>query len=329
MSDLSPNINISFQEIINELVHGETPLNQRLLHRLSDLIEEETSLLKEVWSDIIEWRKQALLEDLETLYARDTLLSFESICKIALEDQNPQIRFLALRSLQEYEVVDLIPTFIEIMILDEDEELRALAAANLGKYVYLGEVEAISKQKKDNIENNLLNVAQGSDSSIVRRKAIESLGYSSHKKVPQLIKDAYNSQQAEWVASALFAMGRTIDPRWRTEIIKMLNSPIHEVRFEAIKAAGELELSESRRILIEYLDDQNQEIRMASVWALANIGGENTQAILEDVLQRIDLEEEEISIIEEALDHLIFNQSLGTIEDLDYYDPDEFGEFSM
>ena len=323
MNDLTAKFITPIEEIIDELLHGETPLNTRFLHRLSDLVDEEFLLIKKAWPNILAWRRQALLEDLEALYAKDTLLSFEGVCRIALEDSNPQVRFLALRSFLEYEVADLIPNFIQTMIEDKDEEIRALAAQNLGKYVYLGEVESLAKEKQENIEAHLLKVAHGSDSSLVRRKAIESLGYSSHKDVPDLISEAYNSNRNDWIASALFAMGRTIDPRWEPEIIKMLRNPVKEIRFEAIKAAGELEISSSRKILMEYLEDPDSEIRIAAIWALARIGGEGIRTILLDILQETEFEEEAL-IIEEALDHLIFNQSLGSIDNLEFFEVDEF-----
>ncbi len=325
MNDMTSKLNMPFRDIINELLQGETPLNPRYLNRLSDIIEEEEILLKKVWPNIAEWRRQALLENLEALFAEDTLLSFESICRIALEDSTPQIRFLALRSLQEYEVVDLIPTFIQTMIEDDDEEICALAAINLGKYVYLGEVDSLPKYQLKRIEENLFNVAYGSNSSLVRRKAIESLGYSSHKDVPDLIKQAFHSEQVEWIASALFAMGRTIDHRWEPEILEMLGSPIPEIRFEAIRAAGELELPSTRSLLIEYIDDSDPETRMAAIWSLARIGGEDTQAILERLLLEAEYEEDEL-IIEEALDHLLFNQSLGSLDDLELFNLDESKE---
>jgi HEAT repeat protein len=325
MQHLSATTDIGFQELIDDLLEGEIPLNPRYLYRFSDLVEAEINLLKQAWSDIVEWRRQALLEDLEALFATDTLLSFEAICRIALEDSNPQIRFLAMRSLQEYEVVDLIPTFIQIMMEDKDEEIRAMAAINLGKYVYLGEVDTISKDKQRHIEDKLLQVAHSSDSSLVRRKAVEALGYSSNQQVPKLIKAAYQSGKPEWIASALFAMGRTIDPRWQSEIETMLDSAVSEIRFEAIRAAGELEISSARFKLINCLDASESEIRMAAVWSLARIGGEGIQAIFEILLQQAEVEEE-IQIIEDALEHLIFTQSLDSLDDFDGIDPDIYEE---
>jgi HEAT repeat protein len=221
-----------------------------------------------------------------------------------------------MRALLEYEVIDLIPFFIQTMEEDEDEEIRALAAANLGKYIYLGEVDNIPRIKHKEIEESLLRVAHGSDTALVRRKAVEALAYSSHQDIPGLIQAAYQSGQPEWVASALYAMGRTVDLRWEPQIKAMLHSPIHEILFEAIRAAGELELASARSILIEYLDESDREIRMAAVWALARIGGENIQALLIELLEQAE-EEEDIQIIEDAIDHLAFYQELDSLDDFD------------
>jgi HEAT repeat protein len=203
------------------------------------------------------------------------------------------------------------------MLEDDDEGLRALAATNLGKYVYLGEVDSISKQKKGEIESSLFEVTYGTDSPLVRRKALESLGYSSHQDVPNLITDAYKSNQDDWVSSALQAMGRTIDMRWEPEILEMLRSPNQGIQFEAIRAAGEIELTSTRPILLDLLHSGNKNIRKAAVWSLAQIGGENLLSVFEDMLQQVE-DQAEVLIIEEAIDHLVFNQSINDLPDLDF-----------
>ena len=55
------------------------------------------------------------------------------------------LRFVppGLRMLWEYEDEKLIPTLIELLKVDFDPIVRSQAAAALGKYVYLGEIEEI------------------------------------------------------------------------------------------------------------------------------------------------------------------------------------------
>ena len=86
----------------------------------------------------------------------------------------------AVRILREYELVDLLPTFVDMSEHDLDVEVRAASAAALATYIYMGEVEDISPQKLQKVEECLLRVIKGSDMPSIQRKALEALGSISH-----------------------------------------------------------------------------------------------------------------------------------------------------
>jgi len=316
-NDASGQKEIPFQDVIKGLLDDDRPLNPLFLYRLSDLEGEELTELQKSWPDISDPRKLGLLEDLEELFEIDYLLSFESIFRLGVNDADRLNRFVAIRSLQEYEVVDLIPVYIDILENDKDDELRALAATSLGKYVYLGEIEEQQHVNLSKIENCLLKVALGQEKSLVQRRAVESLGYSSHKEVPKLIEKAFSSSDINWLTTAICAMGRSYSKRWHSKVLKILDHSALDVRFEAVKAAGELELSKAKPKLLELLDDSDPDIRMAAVWSLSQIGGEGLQKYLEMLLEKTE-SEKEAELIEEALDNLIFNESIGIYDSLDY-----------
>jgi hypothetical protein len=307
----------SIDEVITTLLDLETPLQKRKLTILSDLVGEDLSRFQQVWLSIPVERRLEILKSIKQLYDEDTLLSFETICRLALEDSSLQIRFTAIRSLQEYEVKDLVTTYINFLEEDENEEIRAIAATALGKYVYQGEIDELSGSKLEHIVSCLLLAARGGDTQLVRRRALESLGYSNHKEVSKLIEDAFASENELWLASALLAMGRTFDNSWDPTILNMLNHHCPEIRVEAIRAAGELEISESKPILLDYLEDKNSDIRMAAVWSLSKIGGDGLQGIFENLIETTDVDEE-INLIEDALDNFIFNQSIGLYDHSDF-----------
>jgi len=160
MEEKNSHFDVSFEAVVAALLDPDTTFNPRYLYSLSDLVGNELSLFKKTWPNIPDWRREALLEDMEQLYEADYLLSFEAVCRHALQDPLPSVRFLAIRSLQEYDVADLIPYFMQILQGDPDSELRALAAALLGKYVYQGEIEELSHQTLKEIEGCLLEVAR-------------------------------------------------------------------------------------------------------------------------------------------------------------------------
>ena len=87
-----------------------------------------------------------------------------------------------------------------------------------------------------------------------------------------------------------------------------------KIRVEAIRAAGELGIVEARPHLLAALETDEPEIRLAAVWSLSQIGGEMLQQVFETLLDETE-DDTEAEFIEEALDNLIFNQSIGFFDD--------------
>jgi HEAT repeat protein len=157
--------------------------------------------------------------------------------------------------------------------------------------------------------------------SLVSRRALESLGYSGRKEVSPLIEAAYQNKDPDWRASALNAMGRSCDQRWKKQVLSQLHAPDEEVRSEAIRAAGELELGSARPALLDLLADEDDlEPRREIIWSLAKIGGEGIRTRLEELLE-IEDDDEEVDFLEEALETLNFTEEMGPFDLLDI-DPD-------
>lgn len=270
------------------------------------------ALLAETWPKVSLRRREALLEDLEEHHMADDLLWFEEVGRLALKDKDPSVRIRAINILREYELVDLLPTFVDMSEHDPDADVRAAAAAALGTYIYMGEVEDIPSTKLKRVEECLLNLTTSSDSAQVRRKALEALGYSSRKEVVSLIKDAYASRDLDWQMAALFAMGRSANPRWNPLVLKKLSHTHPGVRAEAASAAGELEIAEAVPVLIEMLEDSDLDVRLASIWALSQLGGKGVREALENLLETTDLDEE-ADQIDSALENLDFTEEMSDL----------------
>jgi hypothetical protein len=321
---------IPFTKLIDALLDENTPFSPRYLHRLSDLAPADVSILVENWSKVSPRRRQALLEDMEETHMEDDLLSFEEVARLALEDSEPGVRRRAIHILREYELIDLLPTFIQMSEHDPDAEVRAAAAAALATFVYMGEVEDIAPHKLLSVEECLLRLTAGSDTTLVRRRALEALGFSSRKEVTPLIEDAYASTDFYWLVSALFAMGRSANSHWKPHVVKMLDHPHPLVRAEAASAAGELEIKAAVPKLLELLEDVDMDVRMASIWALSQVGGKGVRSTLENMLETTDFDDE-ADQIESALDNLDFTEEMQDLALLDIpedgMDADDSSEF--
>ena len=319
---------IPMAKIIDALLDENTRFRASYLNRLSDLEPEDTTLLVDAWPKISVRRRQALLEDLEEINIADDLQNFEAVARVALKDAEPGVRISAINILREYELTDLLPTFMNMAEHDPDPNVRAVAASSLGTYVYLGEVENLSPAKLERVEGCLLRIISSDDTPLVHRKALEALGYSSRNEVNGLIEKAYASDDMDWLVTALFAMGKSANSHWKPHVLKMLNDTHPMVRAEAASAAGELEIKESTQVLIDLLDDPDLDVRLAAIWALSEIGGTGVRQALENQLDTTD-DNEEADQIEKALENLDFTEEMREISLLEIQeDENEAGESS-
>lgn len=314
---------IPFQKIIDELLDGgRKELSRRSLQEFSDLDPASLSALFEAWPRIRPDRKRLLLEGLQSLSEADTLVSFDDLARALLTDADAQVRVRALRLLDECDDVKLVSPFLKILSSDEDAAARAEAASSLGKYVELGELEEIPEKTRRQIEDALLEKANSDDQPLVRRSALEALGYSSRPEVVTLLESAFRRQDPDWQASALFAMGRSSDDRWEEQVLSRLTDENPRVRLAAVEAAGELSLSSARAILLKMLEEEeNDDIASAAIWSLSQIGGEDARVYIENLLDLTD-DEEQIEFLEDALENLAFTEDLSRF-DLMSFDPDE------
>ena len=306
-------IQVPFKQVIADLLDNSKPFSPTHLHRFSDIDPADLASVRLAWPQVPADRRLSLLEDLEDLSDSDTLVSFDDLARFALEDNDPRVRAAAIRLLWESEDARLIPIFIKLMRSDSDETVRATAAGGLGLFVYLGEVEVIPEDKLKQVEESLLSIYQGQDKPIVRRRALEALGYSSRDEVPAFMESAYASGDKDWMASALFAMGRSADDRWEKQVLAMLDHPEPDVMLEAIRAAGELELNEARKPLLELVNENEEldvDLRSAAIWSLSQIGGEGVRELFEKLADETEDDDEEF-IIEEAIDNLNFKEGVG------------------
>jgi HEAT repeat protein len=156
----------------------------------------------------------------------------------------------------------------------------------------------------------------------VRRHALESLGFLSDDDTGQLIAQAYHHANDQMKLSAVFAMGRSLDAeRWGSIVVEELTAPDPEMRYEAARAAGELEYAPAVRKLGELLDDVDEEVQLVTVWSLGQIGGDKSRRLLTAVL---DSDAEHLhEEAEDALVELEFKADNLDFTMFDFEDDDE------
>jgi HEAT repeat protein len=321
-----------FQPVLDSLLNEKKDFPRKYLQQFSDMGDLELKTLMEVWSRVGVSRKLALLEGLETLAESDTLVNFDDFGKAILADPDSTVRGRAIRLLKESDDVKLVPTFINILNNDTDMQTRAEAAGVLGAFVDLGELEEIPEEVHHQVEDALFKVANGDDDVKVRRRALESLGYSSRPEASVLIESSFQREDPAWQASALFAMARSADSRWDADVLASLPSENRSVREAAVEAAGQLSIKEAGPILIRMLEEEeDDDVTSAMIWSLSQIGGEDARTYIETLLDQSE-DEDQIEYLEEALENLAFTEDLERFDllnfepDIDLEEVDEDGE---
>ncbi len=323
-----------FSEIKAALLNPETPFPAGLLYFFSDITQKNLDKLHDVWPQVSTLRRRGMLEDMETLAEGDTLLFFDTFATMCLDDEDPVARVTAIRLLWQSQQEDLVPRLINMMKEDPESIVRAASATGLGNFVYFGECEEIDESTYQNLFDRLMETYLSTDEVLVRRRALEALGYANHPDVRGFIQSAYDSNDDEWLQSALFAMGRSCDLRWAQSVLRMIDHPDLSVRYEAVRAAGELEIQEARELLFELLEEgtDDEDLYFATIWSLTKIGGEGVRSLIEMNLEDAD-DPEEIQFLEEALENLNFTEQVNLFdmmyveeEDFEDWEDDEYDE---
>ena len=299
----------SIQDLINALMDLEHQFPSRLLYQFSDLSTSEQNTLANCWSKVPLQRRQTFLQDLVSLAENDPVLMYEAVARIALDDEDTDVCISAIDLLFDSEDRHLIPIYLRLLAdQTRSEALRAAVANALGPYVYMGEVEKIRAEVLHEIEETLLRAYNEDVSELVRRRALEALGYSSREEIPAMLRKAAAMRDDLWLESAMFAMGRSADEQWEASVLENLEHENLAVRIQAVHAAGELALKKARRNLLRAIDlVDDDELRHEIIWALAQIGGEGVERKLDALLAAAE-DDEEGAFLEEAMEMLNFTE---------------------
>lgn len=293
----------NFAAVLDALKDDQAPLTSEILSELSDLDRERRGAFRVTWPQISVVRRQKIIRTLAETAETNIEFDFNAIMRMALEDEDAEVRAQAIGGLWEDEDETLIGRLLHILRHDQAEQVRASAAESLGRYVLLGELGELEESYAFSVQEALLHTFNTPQESVsVRCKALESLAYSSDEAISDLIEAAYNDRDERLAYSALFSMGRSADPRWQRIVLRELENSRPEFRYEAAQACGRLELVEAVHSLGQMAeDDADVEVRAMAIWALGQIGTTEARRIVNTLWDRQEEEGEEDDLIRQAL----------------------------
>lgn len=270
----------------------------------------------------------------------DYLTDYLPVLKEFLDDEDAEVRRLAISGLWDYPDPAMIDPLLEKAASDPSPKVRCQAIIALGRYIYEGEMadydfdwgalEEIMREgelpEEDflRVKDFLLAVYRDEGKSLdERRFAVEALGFLGDPEVCAIIEEAYAHPDLKMKVSAIFAMGRSADLRWKSTILRELTHPDPEMRYEAARASGALEIEEAIPQLRNLVYDSDREIQEVAIWALGQIGGAEARRILEERYEEAD--DFLCEVIEDALGELALRS--GDVEFLLYsLDMDEWAD---
>ena len=291
-------------KVIRSIGDENHPVSYQLLRNLSELNDRELEQFQEAWPGFSHQRRYELLRAMVALAEEHFEYNYNAIFAWTMADADPRNRILSIEGLWEDMTLRHLQRLNDILIQDEDVDVRAAAALALGRFVYWGEIEEVPESYGQQAVDALWDVYHDPREHVhVRRRALEGIAASSHAGAPRIIESAHFDENLYMRVSALYAMGRTADVRWIPYLLPELESQAPELRMEAARALGELEAAAAIDPMIRMLDtEKDTEVRFAILEALGQIGGEKAKQALQLAADSED--EAEAEIADMALENL-------------------------
>jgi HEAT repeat protein len=260
-----------------------------------------------------------------------------------LDDEDPDVRAMAIRGLWFSPSPALLDRLIEMADQDPSPLVRARAISGLGIFVYEGEMAdydfdwgpmtelmregEIPQADFVRTRDFLLSVYADETRSLdERRFAVEALGFLSDPEIADLIQEAYNRPEREMKISALFAMGRSGLARWVEILGTELYNSDHDIQREAIRAVGEIGMDELGKDLWRLTFAEERETKLEAILALGQTGWEEGFERLDDLTTDPDPEIAEFA--QEALEEWLFMDELLSHAD-EFDDETEFEDWDL
>ena len=161
---------------------------------------------------------------------------------------------------------------------------------------------------------------------LLRRRALEAAVRAPRDWQEDAVRAAYQSEDEDWQVTAVFCMG--LLPNFDDQILEALATDRDVVRLEAVRAAGEQEVTAAARTILHLAEDEStdRDLRLAAIDALGTLRPDGSDDLLDAL---VDGEDDEIAeAAEAALEERIAFAGLDDLEtdeeDLDDLD-DEIG----
>jgi HEAT repeat protein len=273
-------------------------LEPELIGALSHLVSTDLDAVAQAWRALPIDRRLEILTQLNRSERQNARQDFNAIYGIAISDEEPRVRRLAIDSIVTENGPVLLERLVTLATDDPDPYVREAAVTRLGPFALMAELGNLPEPWADRLRTLLLSVHNDGSAPIgVRREALASVGYLDSVAIESAIEEGFEEEAFQlW---AMRAMGRTANPDWLDTLTGEANHPDPAVRQEVARAVGELADERGTEAVAELVDDPELEVRLAAIKALGLIGGDEARETLVYAL------EDERPVIREAAERAL------------------------
>jgi HEAT repeat protein len=293
-----------------------------VFYGLSGLNPADLEQVETLWATLTPSYRRKIMRRLVDISEANAEIDYWAIGWLGLDDPDAGAREAAVELLFEDMTIEMMDRLIEMAQYDEAVMVRAAAASALGRFILAGELGNVPEGEATRAQDAVVAILSNEDEPIeVRRRALEAIANCRHEIVPEAIDDAYNGHERQMRVSAVYAMGRTYDERWKHWVLREMDSDDAEMRFEAARAAGEIEIGEAVPGLVRMAQSNDREIKEIAIWSLGEIGGPDATRALTAFARRA--EEAGDDDLLEVIDDALLNANLVDYELTDSSDWDD------
>lgn len=308
---------------ILEAIFAQEDVSVHALYRLSDMTEAENKQFLATWQSADDERRRVIMRHLADISEDNFVVEFSPVFALGLQDSAYEVRLAGLDGLWDSTDVSLIDPITRLMQTDPSVEVRAKATASLAHYILMAQWEELPRRIIPPIVASLLAVYDDDQTALpIKRAALEAVSASAHERVPQMIREAYDSGDFPMQISAVFAMGNTADRDWMPIVLQELQNMDDNMRAQAVQAAGTIGSSDAVTTLIDIaFHDENDDVQAAAVVALGNIGSDQAKTALQK-LSEDDTYEHLFELIDETMEEMEWMSAAFDLLDVDFEDED-------
>ena len=295
-----------YAEILKALINNQRALSYQEVQTFSDLEEDRLTQFAQVWANLAENRKEMLIELMLVESMSNTVMDFSSVAYHSLHDPNAFIRRGSLKLLAENRKNAFLDQVIALSKNDPDEYVRLEAIAILGYFLLDTDVSDRHHHKADRVLKALEELQDAPDLN-TRLQVMEAMAFIDHPSIIPMIRSSLASSDELVLSAGLRAVQNSLNKRWADDVIDNLDHPNPDVQIEAIKAAGQLQLTKARTTILRMLavfDQVDDEVLDALIIAASQLGGYQAKEMISILEDLFDDEDDMVEIFEEAKSNL-------------------------